>query len=138
MAKSEGSNKGGRPTRYNKSLIHTAYRLCRNHGYTDAQLADVLGVGSTTLYNWKNKHGEFREALRRGKDEYDSEHVESALLKRAKGFVRKRVTKRTYKRGGHEYTDTQESMEEVAGSVRAQETWLFNRNPERWRRVPEE
>lgn len=127
---------GGRPTVFRKEYVRIAHQLCRQHGYTLEKLADVLGVHLNTIFNWQNRHPEFVEAIRRGRDEFDSEHVESALLKRAKGFVRKRVTKRTVRRQGREHTEIVETVEEVAGSVRAQETWLFNRNPRRWKRAP--
>jgi hypothetical protein len=128
-------NKGGRPAKYRIDHDETGYKLCRNHGYTDEQLADFFGVTTRAIEKWKVKHPSFGEALRRGKDEFDCEHVEAALLKRAKGFVRKRISKRTYTRDGKTYTETVETAEEVPGNVRAQELWLANRNPRRWKRL---
>jgi hypothetical protein len=138
MAGTPNSNKGGRPTAYHKSFDKIGYELCRQHGYTDEKLADLLSVGLTTLKRWKEKYEEFRASIRRGKDEFDGENVESALLKSAKGFIRKRLVKRTLVRGGLQQTETTEEIEEVAGSVPAQQFYLINRNPERWRRVPKE
>jgi hypothetical protein len=136
MAGMPEKNKGGRPSVYHKSFEKIAYELCRQHGYTDEKLAELLGGHLSTLKNWKAKHGEFLSAIRRGKDEFDGEHVESALLKRAKGFIRKRLVKRTVQRAGLQQTETTEVIEEVEGSVRAQEVYLYNRNPERWKRIP--
>jgi hypothetical protein len=127
---------GGRPTKFHKAYIRIAYQLCRQHGYTEEKVAELLGVHLNTLRAWKDRHPEFQVAIRRGKDEFDSENVETALLKRAKGFVRKRLMKKVVKRRGREYTETKEIVEEVAGSVRAQEIWLYNRHPDRWKRIP--
>lgn len=123
---------GGRPTKYSKQCAELAYRLCRLHGYTDEKLAAVLDVGISTLKRWKEEHPEFRDQVQRGKDEFDCEQVESALLKRAMGFVRKRVSKRTFTVGRKQRTETIETMEEVPGSVDAEKFWLSRRNPARW------
>lgn len=125
-------NPGGRPTKYRKEYARIAYQLCRLHGYIDERLAEVLEVGIATLKRWKNEHEEFRAQVQRGKDEFDGEQVESALLKRAKGFVRKRVTKRTYLVGNRQRIETTETIEDVAGSVAAEKFWLRKRNPQRW------
>lgn len=125
-------NPGGRPSKYSKQLAKLAYQLCRLHGYTDEKLATVLDVGISTLKRWKDEHPEFRAQVQQGKDEFDCEQVESALLKRAKGFVRKRVSKRTFTVGRAQRTETTETIEEVAGSVDAEKFWLSRRNPQRW------
>jgi hypothetical protein len=49
--------------------------------------------------------------------------------------MRKQVTTRTIRRDGQVYTETIEVVEEIPGDVRAQEFWLCNRNPQRWRRL---
>lgn len=127
------NKKGGRPTKYHKSFDRIAYELCRRHGYTNEKLADVLGIGLTTLKEWERRHKGFQAAVRQGKDEFDCEQVESALLKRAKGFVRRKLIKRTYFKRGRERTETREVLEEVAGNVEAERFWLKNRNPQRWK-----
>ena len=123
-------------SQYRQLFAHQAYLLCRNHGYEDSQLAEVLDVSLATLEAWKRKHAAFREAIQAGKQEFDEEHVEAALLKLATGFVRKQVTTRTIRRDGQEYTETVEVKEEIPGDVRAQIFWLCNRNPRRWKRLP--
>ncbi len=122
-------------TQYRQLFAHQAYFLCRNHGYTDPQLAEVLDVSLTTLRAWKKKRAAFRQAIQMGKNEFDQEHLEAALLKCATGFVRKQVTTRTIRQDGQEYTETVEVREEVPGDVRAQIFWLCNRDPQRWRRL---
>ena len=54
-------------------------------GLTDEQIAENIGIGTTTLYRWKNDYREIWEALKRGKDVVDRQ-VENALLRRALGY----------------------------------------------------
>lgn len=72
-------------------------------GLTDEQIADKMGITTSTLYDWKNKYSEISEALKRGKEVVDVE-VENALLNLAK-----------------------------SGNVTAIIFWLKNRRPDKWR-----
>lgn len=55
-------------------------------GLTDEQIANNIGIGTTTLYNWKKRYVEIVEALKKGKEVVDRE-VEGSLLRRAKGYT---------------------------------------------------
>mgnify|MGYP002554267787 CR=1 FL=1 len=77
-------------------------------GLTDEQLAEKMGISTTTLYEWKNKFPEFSEALKKGKEVVDYQ-VENALLLKA-----------------------------LCGDVTAQIFWLKNRRPDKWRDKPTE
>lgn len=102
-------------------------------GLTDEQIAKNMGIGLTTLKQWKKKYRPIWTALKKGKTPVDFE-VENALLKRAMGF---------------EYEETETIIEEVDGKQRKRikkikkvalpETsaiifWLKNRMPEQWRK----
>lgn len=54
-------------------------------GLTDEQIAQNVGVTSSTLYEWKKKYSEISESLKKGKEVVDRQ-VENALLKRALGY----------------------------------------------------
>jgi hypothetical protein len=54
-------------------------------GLNDDQIAKNLGIGCTSLYDYKNKYPEFADAIKRGK-EVAIEEVENALYKTALGF----------------------------------------------------
>ena len=63
-----------------------ALRACALFGATDEKLAELLGISSGTLMDWKVSHPEFRKLLQKGKDYWDSNNIESALKKRAMGY----------------------------------------------------
>ena len=72
-------------------------------GLTDEQIANNLDISTSTFYEYKNKHSEFSESLKKGKEIIDFE-VENALLKNA-----------------------------LDGNVTAQIYWLNNRKPKQWK-----
>lgn len=76
-------------------------------GLTDETIADKCGISTSTLYDWKKKHLEISEALKKGKEIVDFE-VENALLNEA-----------------------------LNGNVTAQIFWLKNRRVDKWRDKPE-
>lgn len=55
------------------------------NGLTDEQIASKMGISRSTLNEWKKKHSDISDTLKRGKDVVDIE-VENALLKRALGY----------------------------------------------------
>ena len=94
-------------------------------GLTDEQIAQNMGIGTTTLYRWKNEFREIRESLRKGKEVVDRQG-ENALLKNALGFYYEEemvtnkgdvVTVRKYEKP----------------NTTAQIFWLKNRKPKQWR-----
>ena len=87
-------------------------------GHTELELAKHLGISKASLENYKNKHLDFLDALKRGKISTDDE-VENALLKRAMGF--------TVKVNGKDV--------HYPPDVTAQIFWLKNRRPKDWRDV---
>lgn len=94
-------------------------------GLTDEQIAHNIGIHVATLYTWMSKHGEIREALKRGKEVVDFE-VENALLKRALGYEYDEIT---YENG----KETKRVRKQVVPDTTAQIFWLKNRKPDEWR-----
>lgn len=72
-------------------------------GLTDEQIAHNMGISAKTLYNWKEKHLQLLQALKRGKEVVDRQ-VENALFENA-----------------------------INGNTTAQIFWLKNRKPDKWR-----
>lgn len=102
-------------------------------GLTDEQIAHNIGVSVSTLNNWKNKHVEILESLKKGKEVVDRQ-VENALLKRALGYEYEEVKE---KFEGGEMTERIVTKKEVVADTTAQIFWLKNRKPEKWRDKPE-
>ena len=72
-------------------------------GLTEEQISTNMGIGRTTLYEWKQKEPNIANTLKKGREVVDFE-VENALLKNA-----------------------------LDGNVTAQIFWLKNRKKEQWR-----
>lgn len=72
-------------------------------GLTDVQIAENLGISKDTFYEYKKKHPDFSDSLKKGKEVVDYE-VENALLKNA-----------------------------LNGNITAQIFWLKNRKPDKWK-----
>lgn len=100
-------------------------------GLTDEQIADNMGISTSTLYDWKNKYSEISETLKKGKKIVDIQ-VENALLKRALGYSYSEVT--TEKDGNK--IKQKITKKQVIPDTTAQIFWLKNRRPDKWRDKP--
>jgi hypothetical protein len=94
-------------------------------GLTDEQIAENCGIAVRTLYEWKNKHPQIMQALKKGKAWADTE-VENALFRRATGYDYEETTWEDGKK-------TKVVKKHVPGDVTAQIYWLKNRRPDLWR-----
>lgn len=104
-------------------------------GLTDEQIAEKIGIVSSTLYVWKDKYSEISEALKKGKEVVDIQ-VENALLKRALGYDFQEERIETSAKDGAKVVQT---IKHVPADVVAQIFWLKNRRPDKWRdKVPAE
>lgn len=104
-------------------------------GLSNEQIAHNMGVSAKTLCEWQNRFGEFRNAIKKGKEVVDRE-VENALLKRALGYEYDEVTQEpvTDKDTGlTEMRVTKRVTKQIAPDVTAQIFWLKNRKPEEFR-----
>ncbi|API89038.1 transposase [Marinilactibacillus sp. 15R] len=98
-------------------------------GLTDEQIAHNIGIQRPTLYDWKKKHSDISDALKRGKEVVDRQ-VENALFKSATGYEYEEVTK--------ELTDvgmrvTKIVTKQVSPNPTSAIFWLKNRKPAEWR-----
>lgn len=103
-------------------------------GLTDKQIAEKMGIGTRTLYEYKEKYPQFSQALKKGKEVVDAE-VENSLLKRAMGYEYTEVKKeRKYNKTTKEYemVVTEVKKKYVQPDTTAQIFWLKNRKPEIW------
>lgn len=103
-------------------------------GYTLNDIAAKMGVGYSTLRDWRFKHPEIDKALKKGREFVDYQ-VENALLRSALGYKTKEVRVTTIMRRGVLVEEQREVVDkEQAPNVSAIQTWLFNRCPDKWKR----
>ena len=93
------------------------------------EIAEKMGIGVATLRRWRKKYPKIDEALKRGSDAADIA-VESALFKRAVGYVVEEVTKQLDKSG--ELVVVKVVQKVVEPNVTTQLFWLKNRRPDLW------
>ena len=139
MPKQAKSNKtrGGRPTKYKPEYEEQAYKLALE-GFTDKKIGEFFRVNERTVNNWKDKHPEFFQSLKRGKDDFDTNVIEKSLAKRATGYQYKEITKAISKdvvpsTCKDQLVTVKEVTKEAAPDPTSMIFWLKNRQPERWR-----
>lgn len=97
-------------------------------GLKDAEIAEFLGVSAETFRGWRNKY----QTIRRIMDDVGLKRdacVVDALYKRAQGYEHLEDDIRVVDK---ELVITP-TLKHYPGDVRAQELWLFNRQPKHWR-----
>lgn len=122
---------GGRPTKLTKK-IKPIIELCARRGFTDKEIAQVVGITDRTLDNWKKKHAEFFRALKDWKQTAD-EKVERALFERATGYKcpdTKAQWVSDESGGRFEYAEMEKHY---PPDTPAATLWLKNRKPDEWR-----
>lgn len=102
-------------------------------GLTDEQIAKNMKVSTSTYYEYKKKHVEILEALKKGKEVVDYE-VENALLKRALGYT---ITIEEDRLDKYGYVHTLKKNVHIPADTTAQIFWLKNRKPDKWREKQE-
>ena len=123
----KGGPGGGRPPEYKTKYAKQVIKACEA-GFTDREIADLLGVTEKTINQWKHTHQEFRLALRTGK-EPANERVERSLYHRAIGYSFDAV--KIF--NGSDGPVMVPYTEHVPPDTNAGKFWLTNRRSERWR-----
>lgn len=126
-------NNAGRKSLYEtkwKNKLHLIEKWISEEGLFDHQLAQRMGIGHSTIYEWQGKYPEFAEVMKKAKDRAD-ELVENALFKRAIGYEYTEVVKERAKNG--RLVVVKETVKENAPNVTAQIFWLQNRKPDQWK-----
>jgi hypothetical protein len=117
-----------RPTKFKPEFVQQAFKLYRE-GWIDDQVADFFGVSDQTILNWREKHKDFAEARKRGKDIAD-DRVEQALYRRAMGYDYK-AEKIGFSKDGD--VRRAETVEHMPADPKAAMNWLKNRRSEHWK-----
>ena len=104
-------------------------------GLTDEQIAHNMGIGLTTLKQWKKKYEPIASVLKKNKEVVDME-VENALLKSAHGYdATEEVWERQFDpiKGEFELVLVKKTVKHIPASNTAQIFWLKNRKSKMWR-----
>ncbi|MDK2899610.1 MAG: hypothetical protein PWQ45_112 [Thermosipho sp. (in: thermotogales)] len=122
--------------KYEEWITEEGLELCNawaRNGLTDEDIAHNIGIGRTTLYEWKKKFPNFANALKTGKEVADI-RVENALYKRALGYDIEE-TKTVIEKNGNskDKTRVERLKKHIAPDTTAQIFWLKNRKPATWR-----
>lgn len=98
-------------------------------GLTDEDIANNIGIVPSTLYEWKKRHSEISESLKKYKEIPDYT-VENSLYKRANGFTKTYTTEKVTKDGDVvSYKKTIYYPPDTTAII----YWLNNRKPKQWR-----
>ena len=117
----------GRITKYNKTLLKKVKGFALK-GLSDLQIAHNLGIAASTLYEWKNKHPDFSEAMAMSKEIADLQ-VENALYKRAIGLS---VIETQEISRGKGKKETKKIIKELPPDFPSMSLWLRNRKSDIW------
>ena len=119
-----------RPSKYKKLKISdhldTIQDYCKR-GATYKELARIIGVSVSTIFNWLRKYPEFKEACQVGVD-FANTKVENALFKSAIGYT---VTETKTVETDQGVTVTTREKH-IPPSNTAQIFWLKSKKPNTW------
>ena len=113
-------------------------------GLAMREIAEMMGISRSTLYEWINKSQDISDSCARGCAEAD-ENVEGALFKKCMGYnaiIKKPMKVRRIRyENGRKVEECEEIVEvseevHVPADSNAQKFWLINRQPDRWQTQP--
>ena len=123
-------SKAGRPTKFKPEYVEQAYQACARLGATDKDLAAIFNATEKTINLWKRTNPEFLQSVKRGKQEFDTDRVGNALLKRALGFEYEETH---FENPAAKFKLVKRVIKYQAPDTTACIFWLKNRGSERWR-----
>lgn len=128
----------GRPTKYDPAETPGKAAQFARDGLTEDQIAGRLGIGRTTLFEWRQRYPDFANALKEQKAVIDSK-VERSLFERAMGYEYEEEEVTALRdRKGESIARIKRTKKRVPPDVTAQIFWLKNRQPARWRDVQQQ
>lgn len=122
-------NPVGRPTVFDERFIEQARIIGANLGSTNVQLAAIFGICEKTLYDWIAKYPAFLQAIKDGREQYDTNLVQASLRDRATGYSHPDVHITNYKGLITKTPITKHYPPDATSMI----FWLKNRDPNRWK-----
>lgn len=120
-----------RPVKYEARFDYMAEVACREGGFTDWKLGRLFDVSISTITNWKRNYSSFSDAVKRGKDDFDTMAVEESLLKQCLGYTFTETTMEPGRNG--ELAVTKIVEKHTPANASSTRFFLKNRGPQRWR-----
>lgn len=140
MAESKRGRKSKYETNVKPRLLEIA-AWCRD-GLTDKEIAEKLNIGLDSFYRYKKDFSEFSDTLKETKEIADIK-VENSLNKNANGYdyeeevvvMKKEVIYNEQGKRQKEitYPVTVTITKHKEAETKAQQFWLQNRKPDKWR-----
>ena len=119
----------GRPSTYREGYAPLVYKL-RLLGLSIVEIASIFEISEVQLLYWKNNIPEFKKAWTEGGQLADAK-VAASLYHRAIGYSYE--SERVFPSTQHRNQERMTVVEHVPPDIGAIRTWLFNRDPERWK-----
>lgn len=116
----------GRKSLYREQYAEQAFKLCLL-GAKDEELANFFGVTVKTLFNWRDEHPAFLQAMIDGKEKADAE-VAHSLYKMATGHT---ITAEKLVKKGDDF-EAVRYKQYIPGDSAAAYRWLLNRRRQDW------
>jgi hypothetical protein len=123
----------GRKSPYRADFHPEEAKRLAETGMIEKEIAAALGISPAVLTVWKNKYPVFQAAITEGKKE-PNRLVEAAVIKRALGHKVREIHYKPPDKEGDPATPIRIVERDIPGNTRAQEFWLSNRMPKRWKR----
>src|SRR5690625_2008857 len=127
-------SKGGRRGKYHEWLTEeglTKLGGWARDGLTDEQIAKNIGISRSTLSEWKKKHPDILDTLKKNKEVADIQ-VENALFKRALGYEYEEVKTLIEEVDGKKKKKIEKTKKHVPADVSAGSFWVRNRKGKTW------
>ena len=137
-------NRRGRKSKYETNVQPKLFEIaawCRD-GLTDKQIAEKLDISIDSFYKYKKEFSEFSDTLKETKEIADIK-VENSLNKNANGYdyeeqtvvMKKEVIYNEQGKRVKEitYPVTVTVIKHKEAETKAQQFWLQNRRPDKWR-----
>jgi hypothetical protein len=133
---------GTLPTKYHHVRTpQLAFALTKNYGCNHTELAEALGVTVNTIDYWLRRHLNFRKAITKGKEHWDTLNIGKALRERCLGYNYQEIKTETIELDGEldgvsvkvPAKKKTVTVKHIPADVRAIKFWLTNRDKAQWK-----
>jgi hypothetical protein len=122
----------GMPSKFKQEYVYQVEQVCMA-GFIAPQVADLFGVETGTIYNWRKVYPDFKEAMDAGRDVYNQATAETCLQKRLEGYFYNETTSELVGLGAAAKMKVVKIVKKhVPADSQSLRFFLRNRDKERW------